>query len=335
MSAEFEIMKQVLIKSLNKDIVNADWQTKQLQGGTMGDVKLVTGIIQTADGKSEPFKIVSKSDKQRKEIPFDKRWRREYDLYMSNFSSIFNETLCMPKCYHADLNNGEIKLWLEYIEGVSGKDLTTEMLEHAALELGRFQGRISKQNPLILHDDSLFNECGIGFMKHEYSQWNSETAEYKYIRSSDCEIPDHLCQMLIDLDNNAETILEKIKKLPIVFCHRDFWIENIFYSDGKIFLIDWDFCGWGYLGEDIASLIVDDIIDMEYLDEYYRRFIPAYYKGISEYMDISLINDNYIREMILIKFGCRLVSKYIFPESSDVKNQMIIALQKLFELKIN
>jgi len=52
--------------------------------------------------------------------------------------------------------------------------------------------------------------------------------------------------------------------LPIVLCHRDFWIENIFLSQGKLRLIDWDCVGWGFAGEDIASLIADDK-DVEYM----------------------------------------------------------------------
>ena len=63
------------------------------------------------------------------------------------------------------------------------------------------------------------------------------------------------------------------------------------------------------MGEDIASLIVDET-DTEYLVEYYRKLVPAYYKGASEYIDISLIDNDYIWEMILIKFGYRIVHYY-------------------------
>ena len=138
--------------------------------------------------------------------------------------------------------------------------------------------------------------------------------------------------MLIDTQQQAETVFAKIKRLPVVLCHKDFWIENIFLSDGEIILIDWDGAGWGYLGEDIASLIVDDT-DVELLDEYYRRLIPAYYKGLSENMDVSMIECQYIREMIIIKFGYRFLQKFMFAGSSDVKNKQITALQKIYEMR--
>lgn len=70
------------------------------------------------------------------------------------------------------------------------------------------------------------------FMKNDYSQWKPETDEYQFIRSDDCPITAHLREMLIDMDNNAEIMFEIFKKLPIVFCHGDFWAENIFYFDG-------------------------------------------------------------------------------------------------------
>ena len=43
--------------------------------------------------------------------------------------------------------------------------------------------------------------------------------------------------------------------------------------------MDWDTAGWGYLGEDMASLIADEA-DIEHMVEYYRRCIPAYYKAL-------------------------------------------------------
>ena len=126
--------------------------------------------------------------------------------------------------------------------------------------------------------------------------------------------------------------------LPInslVFCHGDFWSENIFYSDGKLILIDWEGAGLNFIGEDIAALIGDVDTDIDKMHEYYRRFIPAYYKGISKYMDISHIKDYCIREMILLKFGYRFVGRYLFrfKKSPEMQQRQITALQKIYEMK--
>ncbi|MNI76067.1 Phosphotransferase enzyme family protein [compost metagenome] len=145
--------------------------------------------------------------------------------------------------------------------------------------------------------------------------------------------------MLIDIDENADELFNRIEKLPIVLCHRDFWVANIFYSDGTIILIDWDTTGWGYLGEDLASLIADEA-DIEHMVEYYRRCIPAYYKSFSEHADISHITDNCVYEMILLMFGYRLVERYMnagsgtkLQENDDERMLNIHIMQKIYEMK--
>ncbi|MBA9088519.1 hypothetical protein FHR92_005035 [Fontibacillus solani] len=137
-------------------------------------------------------------------------------------------------------------------------------------------------------------------------------------------------KMLIDIDESADEIFNRIEKLPIVLCHRDFWVTNIFHSDGKTILIDWDTTGWGYLGEDLASLIADEA-DVEHMVEYYLRCIPAYYKGFSEYADISHITDNCVYEMILLLFGYRLVEWYLNEGAGS--NLHMQTLQKVYEMQ--
>lgn len=65
-------------------------------------------------------------------------------------------------------------------------------------------------------------------------------------------------------------------------------MTNLIYADGKIALIDWDTSGWGYLGEDLASLIADEA-DVHSMVDYYKRCVPAYYQGFSEYADAPLL----------------------------------------------
>ena len=173
----------------------------------------------------------------------------------------------------------ETQLWMEYIDGVSGDDLTVDMFERAALEIGRFQGKLYAEKPAFLHE--LVNLSKAEDLKNYYLNCLSWKEIYDYIRDDDCEIPKNLREMLIDIDNNADDVWHRIEKLPIVLCHRDFWTTNIFYHDGKIRLIDWDTTGWGYMGEDIKQLISDETHPC-HMVEYYRKCVPAYYKGFSE-----------------------------------------------------
>ena len=162
-----------------------------------------------------------------------------------------------------------------------------------------------------------------------YRSWKEV---YDYIRSDDCEIPEHLCKMLIEIDDNEHEIWSRIEKLPVVLCHRDFWVTNIFYSDETIVLIDWDTAGWGYLGEDLASLITDEA-DVEHMVEYYQKCVPAYYKGFSEYVDISHINDHCVRDFILVMFGYRLVEWFKFAKSPSDKTLQLNTLEKIYEMR--
>lgn len=325
-----ETLALVLSKMLDKTIIRADYQLKELQGGTIGDVQLVTGMVETSDGENLPYKVVWKTQKKFERYGDPDSWRREYDLYASDFKKVFFDSFRWPECYHAEINGDEIQLWMEYIDGVSGLNLTSEMYERIAEELGRFQGKLYTERPNVLQN--LSNLSKVEYMKNYYLRYRSWNVLYDYIRSDDCEIPKHLCKMLIDIDDNADEIFSRIEKLPIVLCHRDFWVANIFYSDSKIVLIDWDTTGWGYMGEDIASLITDEA-DVCHMIEYYQKCIPAYYRGFSEYADVSHISDHCIYELILTMFGYRLVEWYKFAESPEDKSLHLNTLQKIHEMR--
>ena len=325
-----ETLTHALSKMLETKIISADCQTKQLHGGTLGDVRLVTGMAVTADGVKQPYGIVLKIQKKWERYGDPNSWRREYDLYASDLDTAFTDAFRWPKCYHAELKHDETHLWMEYIDGVSGLDLTGDMYERAALELGRFQGRLYAQKPAVLQ--SLTNLSKVEFMKNFYLRYRSWDQVYHYIRSADCDIPEHLCRMLIDVDAHSDEIFNRIERLPILLCHRDFWVANIFCSDGKIVLIDWDTAGWGYMGEDIASLIADEA-DVEHMAEYCQKCVAAYYKGFSEYADVSHIQDHCIRELILIMFGYRLVEWYKFSKSPEEKALHLKTLQKIYEIR--
>lgn len=325
-----ETLTYVLSKILGTNIVHADYKIKQLQGGTLGNVQLVTGTANTTDGKKLPYNVVWKKQKKWERYSDPNSWRREYDLYTSDFGKLFNDSLRWPECYHTEINGDEIQIWMEYVNGTSGLNLTGEMYERAARELGRFQGRLYVEQPVILQ--TLTNLSKVDYMKNFYLHYRSWNEVYDYIRSSDCPIPKHLCDMLINIDTHSDEIFNRIERLPIVLCHRDFWVANIFSHNDKILLIDWDTAGWGYMGEDIASLIADEA-DVNHMVEYYRRCVRAYYTGFSEYANTPNFPDHCIYEFILLGFGYRLVESYKFTESPNEKMYHLNMLQKIYEMK--
>jgi tRNA A-37 threonylcarbamoyl transferase component Bud32 len=310
----------------------AEYQTTQLHGGTLGDVKLLTGTALTEDGETLPFKLVWKTQKKWERYADPLSWRREYDVYTSDLGRTFTEALRWPKCYHAEINanEDEIQLWMEYIDGTSGLDLTADMYVQAAAELGRWQGRLYAEKHRAL--EGLTNLNGTSYQKDCYLHYRSWNVVYDYVRSAESELPKHICDMFIELDRNSDGIWGSIEKLPVVLCHRDFWVTNIFHTSDGIRLIDWDTAGWGYFGEDMASLIADEA-DIPNMVDHYKHCVPAYYGGFSEYADVSGITDYCVYELILFIFGYRIVEDFIYADKPETKALRLETLQKIYEMR--
>ncbi|NLY53976.1 MAG: phosphotransferase, partial [Firmicutes bacterium] len=236
-----ETLRKVLRKALGQEVLAVSYKADQLQGGSVGEVMLVSGTARTLAGRDLPFNVVYKRQKQWERYGDPHSWRREYDLYGEQLDTVFSDSFRWPQCYHAELIGDETHIWMEYLEGVSGLELTGATLEHIAEELGRWQGRLYAQQPVLL--SKLSNLSSKDYIKNYYLHYRSWKEVYDYIRSADCEIPKHLCDMLIDLDERSDEIWETIEQLPVVLCHRDFWVANIFYSDQKVRVIDWDTAG--------------------------------------------------------------------------------------------
>jgi hypothetical protein len=85
------------------------------------------------------------------------------------------------------------------------------------------------------------------------------------------------------------------------------------------------------MGEDAAQLIFDET-DSEFVEEYYRRIFPAYFKGISEYMDISQMDVSCIWEMIVLKYG-EICVYHMLSESQNERIEAVNIFQKIYEMK--
>lgn len=325
----YDTLLAVLGEMLGTQVLRAHFEARQMKGGTCGDVRLVTGTAETADGRSLPYRVVYKTQKQWTRPCDAKSWRREYDLYSAMPDTAFAGGLRWPRCYAAQDGEDEIQLWLEYIDGVSGADLTVDMFEQAALALGRFQGRLYAQRPSWLTE--LANLSGEGFLRDVYERYRTWPVVRDYIRAADCDIPAHLREMIIAIDDDADAVFARIGRLPVVLCHRDFWQENIFFCDGEIVLIDWDTAGWGHLGEDMASLIADEV-DARHMLACYQRCVPAYYKGFGEYAQAPDLAESCVYELILVMFGYRLVDWYLHAKTPEDKATYLGVLQQIYEM---
>jgi len=306
--------------------IDEGYQIIKLNQGAVGHVELVIGTCE-----NKPFKAVVKTQKKWERPGDPNSWHREYDLYTSDFDKIFTDSFRWAKCYHAEKSDDETKLWLEYIEGVSGSDLTVEMYEKIAEELGRFHGKLCAEKPAVTTE----NLCGADSMRNFYRYNRSQKELFNYVHQDNSKIPSHLRKMIIDMDEKSDRVWTEIEKLPIVLRHGDFFPPNIFYVDGKIITIDWDSAGWCYLGEDIVNLIAD-AGDAEHMVEYYQKCVPAYLKGFSETSGIPQIENIYIYERIVMHFGYMLISEFnwrnVMKSPEEMKSDIDV-LQKIYEIE--
>jgi hypothetical protein len=320
-------LNQALTHKFQTEIQSSTYTSTALQGGTVAQVELIEGIAITLEGLQHPFKLVKKTQKKWSRFADEHSWRREFDLYHQNFHTYFTGNLRIPTCYFAAMNADESSydLWLEFIDGDSGYSLTVEQYEQAAYEIGVFQGRLYHENQQLL---AFKNVNPPSYLKEVYTRYRSWPVVYDFIRQPNCSLPAYLTELMIDLDEHAEEIFSTIEQLPLVFCHRDYWNTNIFITNDETVLLDWDTAGWGYFGEDIASLIIDDS-NPAFIFDYYEKCVPAYLKGFETSSGMS-IHSHTIFEMMLLKFGYRLIESYIDEDHIEITLQQ---LEQLYRIK--
>lgn len=327
-SADPGALRRAVSRMLGAPVEQAEFQAAPLHGGTLGDVQLLAGVAQTVDGRKLPFRIVQKTQKKWDRPGDPLSWRREFDLYRSDFHTLFIDAFRSPIIYYAQEDDTENRLWMEYAEGASGAALTLDDLMLAAESLGRFQARCHARAETLRQIACLSDA---GYLRRDFAQWTPDTVEYRYLRSESCALPPRLRQMLIDIQGNADEIFNALDRLPQLLCHRDYWTENIFVSGSRVTIIDWDCAGYGVPGEDIASLIADET-PAGRIGEYYQRLLPAYYKGIGESLTLPPMETLPIREMILFKFGFRFLQQLMFSKSQSLKDEAVQALTEIHAL---
>lgn len=340
---------RALSSLFGEPVTHATRSKRKLHGGTVAEVFLVYGTAITNSRGEQPYKLVWKVTRKWSRPGDPLSWRREYDWIHENSNVNLGSKLRIPTCYHMELNEVENHLWMEYVDGVSGNALSQSMLDEVAFQWGAFQRRsVCESKPL-----EACNLSNVSFLESELTRWYhnpylyqslySDTCPipqtikdvlrrhdwddgysivYHYVRSDECDLPKHLKAMIIDLDHSKDAVFLRFSRLPIVISHRDVWEENLIYKDGLIYLIDWDCVGWGYLGEDLASLIADDTPTGQ-LDARFASLYDQYLAGYYRYRAESVLEPKDIVMMILIKYGYRLIDNYWFARAKTKKNEIV------------
>lgn len=326
------IVKDIISNHIGKQISHLSVDIRPLSGGTVAQVYKLLTTSTCTDGTVNPFSLVLKIQKKWERPGDPNSWRREFDLLNSSLPDGFFADFGWPACYKAIISQqkDEIRLYMEYIEGFTGKQLDGDMLALAARKLGEFQGKTYNEKKRL--ETELDNLSALNYLENFYSRYRSWPVVFDYIRQQNCDIPKECCEMIIDFDQEAKDRFDRIKTLPIVLCHRDYWIANLFVQKEKVTAIDWDTAGWGYLGEDIASLIADEP-DIDTMIDNFDRIVDAYIEGFRKEVDLAGFDRMLIIDMIIAMYGYRLVEWIIFSENEQHKNLNIQTLKNIVSIK--
>ena len=83
----------------------------------------------------------------------------------------------------------------------------------------------------------------------------------------------------------------------------------------------------------IASLITDES-DIDNMALNFRRCVSAYNDGFSEYSDAPRVTENAVYEIMLLKFGYRLVEWYKLMDTKESRTEALKTLQKIYEIEL-
>jgi hypothetical protein len=205
-------------------------------------------------------------------------WRREALAYESGLPAQLG--LGAPRVLGiAEVDDGDVELRLEHVEGRHSDALTVEDLEVVATALGRAQGR---------REIPAYGWLSQGFLR---AYGGARPVNWALLADHDAwaqppmrdHFPARLRQGLVRLHDQRERLLDLMERLPRTLCHLDVWPNNLIRRpDGEVVLLDWAFAGDGALGEDIGNLIPNVLLPPEALDDLDARLTAAYLQGLRE-----------------------------------------------------
>ncbi len=182
-----------------------------------------------------------------------------------------------------DCEDGSVVLWLELVEGATGLDVTIADLAGAAHQLGRSQGQADQPVDPWLSEGYI---RGYGASKPADYGLLTDAATWRHPLvarnwSADLQVA------LRDLHWNRGWYHQLLDRLPGAVCHLDVWPNNLVVRpNGSAAFLDWSFTGHGALGEDIANLVPDAVLDLLVpavdIDELERAVFEAYVDGLHE-----------------------------------------------------
>ena len=182
-------------------------------------------------------------------------WAREAHFFRSSASQAATPSFRAVHCLgQIDLGE-EICMKLEWVRGRPGPVWLEADYEQAAYALGTWQRALRRlpAEPWVCRD------------------WLGGYLALRKDADAHLAAPD-LWQManifskkeqylVIDILEAREGLSKRLRSLPQLPAHNDFWPPNLFLVDAQVVAIDWAFVGPAALGSDLCTLAFDSIYD--------------------------------------------------------------------------
>jgi Phosphotransferase enzyme family len=194
---------------------------------------------------------------------------REPLLFERGLPAHFTDAgIAMPRLLGSVDRPGAIALWLEDLDGASGRDLTVADYATIGRRLGHAQGRELAGAPLARTQAAADFPWSRGFLELYLASWDD--VGWNRIDDNDAwnaplvrdHFPPELRVELVRLCRERHELLSWAAKLPSTICHQDVWPNNVFESGDRTTLIDWAFAGYGHVGTDPGNLVTDSCGDL-------------------------------------------------------------------------
>lgn len=334
-----EIKKESLIAALNnkfdKEIFDVEYTANRLCKGTVAEVIKIEGSAKNHE-YILPFKLVLKIQKKWNRHLDPLCWRREYDIYLNKLDKEISRFIRLPECYLLEESHDTTKIWMEYIEGMSGEeDIDDKKLSLAAEKLGMLQA-----------DFHEFGSFDLPYIRNFPAVESSFDLWYKRIeevlKKPISGFPDKIREILNQYAENSNNFLASFKSLPLTLCQGDVHHDNLIFkpeNDGfDIYLLDWDSSGYGYMGEDAIDLLLEAFLytkrDVSLMNEYKHKILSSYYTGAKKSRMDYFLDDKLITDIFAYSWGFRVTSHYLYYKTDDLKKRCVDILNVMFGLKI-
>ena len=236
------------------------WRIRALDGAEVRDTCIVKIAVPDHDTASPMWRTSSD--------PRDPwYWRREVALLSSGTLDTLPDDHIRPPRLRAvsERDDGSIAMFLEDVDGYPGIRWSFARYRVAARHVGRLHGAYLAGAPLpktaMLSRGWLASyvdrrSVAIGPL-HERDDSNDEPRV----------VPDAVLKAAMRVSDERARLVGHLSRLPQVVSHLDLHPGNLFAirdDDGveRTVLVDWQYCGIGAIGEDIATLLMDAVLDL-------------------------------------------------------------------------